>query len=196
MRRIHHLGLFVCGALLASVTCSAQPQKTPRESTNPPEMQIIDGGFLAINTPNGWQRAEGPGLTFFLKRGVRREKANVWIYVSGIPTDAGEADKNLDECVQSDIVHFKERFKQGTVRQEQPLVLPKAKAPVPIVTFESNEAHNSFEQVVYIEETGRVLTLVLSAKNAKAFAKSLPVFQEFARSYGGSIFVTSEETKP
>jgi hypothetical protein len=40
---------------------------------------------------------------------------------------------------------------------------------------------------VYVGESNRVLTLVLSAKEKAAFEKALPVFREFARSYRGSI---------
>jgi hypothetical protein len=94
-----------------------------------------------------------------------------------------ESAKNRQEYIQSDIDEFKKRFADGIVRKEEPLELPKAKTKVPVVYFESNNPkHNAFEQVVYIEEQNRVLTLVLGAKDRGAFDKTLPLFRDFARS--------------
>jgi hypothetical protein len=176
--------------LRAPTVKSAPQKKDSGTPENLSEMLVIDGGFLAVNTPEGWERAQGPGLAFFLKKGVSRNKAPVWIYVSEIPIGPEGESKNVEDCIQSDIDSFKERFKQGLTRREDPLELPKTKRSAPVVTFQSGEAHSAFEQVVYVAEAGRALTFVLSAKTSAAFEGAAPVFREFVKSYGGSIAMT------
>jgi hypothetical protein len=180
-------GVLAASPLRSEFLPHGRLQEKTAKPDEPAEMQMIEGGFLAINTPKGWIRSEGPGLAFFVKDGSNATDAEVWIYVSGSPIGEGESSKNRAEYIQSDIAGFKERFKDGVVREEQALELPKTKSKVPVVSFESGQAHNAFEQVVYIEEQSRVLSLVLSAKNKEAFLNALPLFREFARSYGGSI---------
>jgi hypothetical protein len=124
---------------------------------------------------------------FFVKKGTEPEKADAWIYVSGVPIGPNQEVKSRDEYLESDVAGFRARFKNGSVRIEEPLMLPNAKTSVPVRTFESGEPRNAFEQVVYIAEQTRVLTLVLSAKTKQAYTSSLPLFHEFAQSYGGSI---------
>jgi len=177
------------GLSFAPSFCSpACGQTKPEKSDELPEMQITEGGFLAFDTPKGWERVEGPGLACFVPKDVPVEDAAVWIYISGAPIGEKESAKNRAEYIQSDIAEFRKRFADGIVREEDSLELPKAKTKVPVVHFESNDPkHNSFEEVIYIEEQNRVLMLVLSAKNAEAFEKTLPIFRDFARSYGGSI---------
>jgi hypothetical protein len=185
------------GALAASPLRSeflphGRMQEKTAKPDDPAELQMIEGGFLAINVPSGWVRSEGPGLAFFVKDGSNAKDAEVWIYVSSSPIGEGESSKNRADYIQSDIAGFKKRFKDGIVREEQSLELPKVKTKVPVVSFESGQAHNAFEQVVYIEEEKSVLSLVLSAKNKEAFVKTLPLFREFAKSYGGSIALATE----
>ena len=167
-------------------------QAKPEKSAVPSEMQVIDGGFLAIDTPKGWERVEGPGLACFVAKGASVTDASALIYISGAPIGEKESAKNRKEYIQSDIDEFKQRFPDGIVREVEPLELPKTKARVPVVYFESKHQHNAFEQVVYLEEQNRVLTLVLSAKNRQAFEKGLPPFKAFAKSYSGSVTVVSD----
>ena len=153
-------------------------------------------GLLAIATPKGWVRSDGPGLLFFLPKGVTKQTAVVWIYVSSEPIGPKEETKDLKAFVNSDISGFKQRFKSGIVKQEQSMNLPYAKVSAFVNTFQSNEENNSFERVVYIPDTGRVLILVLSAKTSGAFAKASSTFEEFAKSYRGSITPAPSEKKP
>ena len=172
----------------------AGTQETGVKPEKPGEMQVIDGGFLAIDTPKGWVRSEGPGLLFFLKESAERDSADVWIYVSGDSIGPDASARNLKDYIQSDIAGYRARFKNGLVREEAPMELPRVKLTAPVVTFESQEKHNSFEQVVYAGEQTRILTFVLSAKTEERFVETLPAFQEFAKSYGGSITL-SPDTK-
>jgi hypothetical protein len=185
-------GILIASASGAPLFPFDRIQEQSGKPDEPAEMQMIGGGFLMINTPKGWDRVQGSGLAFFLEKGVDAADAKVWIYVSGSPIGEGESIKSRKDYIQSDIKAFKERFKDGIVREEEPLELPKAKTKVPVVSFESGQAHNAFERVVYIEEQKRVLTLVLSAKNREVFEKTLPLFQEFAQSYGGSVTLTPD----
>jgi hypothetical protein len=75
----------------------------------------------------------------------------------------------------------------AVVRKEEDIMLPEMKQQAFVYTFQSGEANNSFEQVIYIADAGRVLVLTLSAKNSDAFAKSTKIFCAFAQSYRGSI---------
>jgi hypothetical protein len=75
---------------------------------------------------------------------------------------------------------------------EKPLDLTLAKLQAPVCTFQSGEERNSVEQVVYVGEANRVLTLVLSAREKSAFERALPVFHEFAKSFRGSITPTAD----
>ena len=65
---------------------------------------------------------------------------------------------------------------------------------VPIYRFESTEKDNGFEEVICIPENGRVLLLVLNAKNNGAFAKSVQDVRAFAKSYGGNIIYDWDQT--
>jgi len=161
-------------------------------SSSPPEMLVTEQGFLAINTPRGWIRSQGPGLACFVPKSDRRANSLVLIYISSAPIGPDEDAKDANTYVQSDIADFKERFKSGTVKEEEPLVLPKLNTRARVHTFRSGEKHNTIEQVVYIAEVNRVLTLVLSSKEVAAYEQSLPVFRDFARSYRGSIVPASD----
>lgn len=189
--------LSVAGLIALSFAVSfcspAYAQTKPEKSDELPEMQITEGGFLAVDTPKGWERVEGPGLASFVPKDASVADTAVLIYISGVPIGEKESARNRAEYIQSDIAEFKKRFADGIVREEEPLELPKAKTKVPVVHFESNDPkHNPFEQVIYIEEQNRVLTLVLSAKNPDAFDKTLPLFRDFAKSYGGSITLSPD----
>lgn len=170
---------------LISSPCLAQTRAA--QPKQPPEMLVTSEGFLAIETPKGWVRTEGPGLAFFVREGENSKTADVWIYVNSAPVGPKEDAKDLQAFIQSDIAGFKERFKSGIVREERPIELPHAKIRVHVYAFESAEKHNSFEEAAYIPENGRVLILVLSAKNKVAYAKSVQDFRAFAESYRGSI---------
>jgi len=161
-------------------------QKKP-QSTEPPEMLVTEQGFLAINTPKGWVRSKGPGLAYFIRKGDNAVSPPVWIYISSAPIGPNQEAKDAIAYIQSDIADFKARFKAGTVQEEEPLTLPKMNTHAPAYTFRSGEKHNTIEQVAYIGEANRVLTLVLSAKETAPFERALPLFRDFVKSYGGSI---------
>lgn len=161
-------------------------QKRP-ESTEPPEMLVTDQGFLAINTPKGWIRSEGPGLAYFIRKTDKTVSPSVWSYISSAPIGPDQEAKDAAAYVQSDIADFKARFRAGTVQEEEPITLPRMNTRAPVYTFRSGEKQNTIERVAYIGETSRVLTLVLSAKETTSFERTLPAFHDFVRSYGGSI---------
>jgi hypothetical protein len=150
-------------------------------------MLVTTGGFLAIDTPKGWFRTDGPGLAYFLREGDDRKTADVWIYISAAPVGPKEDDKDMQAFIHSDIAGFKKRFKSGIVQEEAPMDLPQMKIRVPVYTFQSTEKNNSFEEIIYVPENGRVLILALSGRDKDAFAKSVHDFQAFAKSYRGSI---------
>lgn len=172
-------------ALILTSPCLAQNNSKEREDV--PEMLLTAEGLLAIDTPKGWVRSEGPGLAFFLREGANSKGVDVWIYISSAPVGPREEAKNVNEYIESDIAGFRERFKNGTVQKEEPIDLPHPKIRVPVYTFQSAEKNNAFERIVYIGEINRVLILAVSAKNKNAFANSLPDFERFAKSYRGSI---------
>ena len=171
----------VRNALLTTALALAGPtlligQKKP-ESTEPPEMVVTEQGFLAISIPKGWIRSEGPGLAFFTRKRDKIENAPVWIYISSAPIGPDQEAKDASTYIQSDIADFNQRFRSATVKEEEPLTLPKINGRAAVYTFRSGGKHNTVEQVVYIGEASRVLTLVLSAKETAAFEQSLPVFR-------------------
>ena len=90
--------------------------------------------------------------------------------------------------MDSDVAALR-RDSNGVVRTELSLPLPNANIQAPVLTFESGEKKNAVEQVIYIQDVGRVLTLVLSAKRKSEFEKALPLFRDFAKSYRGGITV-------
>jgi hypothetical protein len=153
----------------------------------PPEMLVTEEGFLAIDTPRGWQRTEGPGLAYFVPPTAKDEKPLVWIYISAESVGEKEQSKDMKAYIESDKANFRQRFKNGVTRDETPLQMTHAKLQATVVTFRSGEVRNAVEQVAYIGEDNRVLTLVLSASENSAFEKALPVFREFVSSYRGSI---------
>jgi hypothetical protein len=189
------LGL-VSAVLPLLVLCSCTAQKPSADTSAPHEMLVTAQGFIAIDTPKGWVHSEGPGLAFFLPDGVSPQKADVWIYISGAPVGPKEEDKDTNSYIQSDIAGFMQRFKKGVVRKEEDLLLPEMKQKVAVYTFQSGEAQNAFEQVIYVSDVNRVLTFTLSAKSLEAFTKSTRIFHEFAKSYRGSIQMGSPEDKP
>jgi hypothetical protein len=173
-----------------SLTAAPRTQE-PAKSSEPAEMLVTEQGFLAINSPKGWVRTDGPGLANFVPPQEGKGPSPVWIYISSAPIGPNEEAKDLQSYIASDKRAFKQRFKNGIVQEETPLSLPQAKYQAPVVTFQSGEKSNTVEQVVYIGEGARVLTLVLSAIKQAAFEKALPTFRDFASSYRGSITPTS-----
>ncbi|HZV59763.1 MAG TPA: hypothetical protein VFF42_05440 [Candidatus Eremiobacteraceae bacterium] len=174
---------FVC---LTAVPLAQESAK----SSEPAEMQMTAEGFLAINSPLGWVRADGPGLAYFVPPQENRGQPLVWIYISGARIGPKEEAKDLKSYIDSDKAGFKRRFKNGIVQEETPLSLPQVKQQAPVVTFRSGQRENAIEQVVYVGEATRVLTFVLSARDQAAFEKALPTFRDFAKSYRGSITLT------
>jgi len=175
--------------LLTNFVCLAAAPLTqePTKSSEPAEMLMTEQGFLAIDSPKGWVRTDGPGLAYFIPSQGDKGQSLVWIYISSAPIGPNEEAKDLKSYIDSDKAAFKQRFKNGVVQEETPLSLPQAKHQAPVLTFRSGEKRNTVEQVVYVGEGTRVLTLVLSAKEQAAFEKALPTFREFARSYRGSV---------
>jgi hypothetical protein len=186
--------LMLCFVAFVFAASDAVAQQSSQKS-EPPEIQLIEQGLLVLSTPKGWERQPGPGLLCLTKKGAQLEKADVWIYVSGAPVGPNEEAKSRDEYIESDVAQFHARFKNGTVRVEEPLELPNAKTSVPVRTFESGDSHNAYEQVIYIAESTRVLTLVLSAKTKTAYIASLAAFHEFAKSYNGSIIESPDSPR-
>ena len=167
--------MYFCGSALAE-------QST--DGAQPPEMLLTEQGFLAIDSPKGWVRTTRPGLAYFVPPGSGREQPSVWIYISSALIGPNEETKDAKAYIQSDIAGFKRRLKAGMVREEVPLSLPYVKLQAPVYTFQSGENRNALEQVAYVSENDRVLTLVLSGRDRATF---LPLFQKFAQSYRGSI---------
>jgi hypothetical protein len=180
--------ILVCYFMFFGAALLAQK---PPDSSDLPEMIATEQGFLAINTPRGWERSDGPGLAFFVPKTKSKEPSPVWIYIGSAPIGPSEGAKDLKSYVESDITEFKKTFKSGLVQAEPTLSLPYAKLQAVVYTFRSGEKHNTVERVAYIGESNRVLTLVLSARTDPAFERALPVFREFAESYRGSITPTS-----
>src|ERR1700738_3919600 len=174
---------FVC---LTAVPLAQESAK----SSEPAEMQMTAEGFLAINSPLGWVRADGPGLAYFVPPQENRGQPLVWIYISGARIGPKEEAKDLKSYIDSDKAGFKRRFKNEIVKEKTPLSLPQVKQQAPVVTFRSGQRENAIEQVVYVGEATRVLTFVLSARDQAAFEKALPTFRDFAKSYRGSITLT------
>jgi hypothetical protein len=187
-----YLRFNVLAVLVATVSASiSMAQKPDANPEKPHEMLMTQAGLIAMDTPEGWEQADGPGMAFFLPKGADSSKPAVWIYLSGIPVGPNESAKDTASAIQSDISEFKKHFPNGIARKEKPLTLPLAKEDATVYTFESGEAHNSFEQVIYIDDAGQVLTLTLSARNRSAFDSGLPALKAFATSYGGTVHVTT-----
>ena len=179
----------LASSLLLLILCASLPaQQKPNDST-PPEIISTEDGLVALTTPKGWVRADGPGAAYFVPE-ASTQNPPVCIYLSSASIGAKEEVKDMDAYIESDITNFKRRYKNAVVQREQPLALSLMKLQAPIVTFRSGEKTNSFEQVVYIPDVGRVWTLVLSAKEEPAFTNSLPALHDFAQSYRGTISVS------
>jgi hypothetical protein len=180
--------LLTSGATITTALLAQQPTETSK----PPEMLMTEQGFLAIDSPKGWVRTAGPGLARFVPPPQDQGQPLVWIYISSAAVVPNEEGKDLKAYIGSNTAGCKRRFKNGEVQREAPLRLPRVKLDVPVRTFRSNEKRNTAEQVVYVAEATRVLTLVLSAREPSAFAKALPTFRDLARSYRGSITPTRD----
>ncbi len=180
----------LAGLLLSLMICTPSPAQSPSKQTeNVHEMLLTEDGFIAIDTPKGWVRADGPGLAFFVHQGDSTDAALVWIYINSAPVGPKEEAKCMSEYIASDIAGFKKHFKKGSVRKEAPIKLPNAISEAPVYTFLSGENSNAFEQTVYVTDHNRVLILALSAKEKDAFDKALEDFRKFAQSYRGNITV-------
>jgi hypothetical protein len=180
-------------ALFVSSLCVGQ-----KPSADPSALPQLETrlGPIAIDTPKGWSRATGPGLAIFLREGTNPDTADAWIYISSAPIGPKEEYRNLNSYIQYDVTAFRDKYKNGTVQKEQPMLLPPAKTRARIYTFESTEWRNAYEQVVYIEEAHRVLVLTLSAKTSNAFLQSMAAFREFVQSYRGSANPGAVAKKP
>ena len=160
-------------------------QQKPSDST-PPEIISTEDGLVALTTPKGWVRADGPGAAYFVPE-TSTQNPPVCIYLSSASVGAREEAKDMEAYIEFDVANFKRKYKNAVVQREQPLALPHMELQAPIVTFRSGEKTNSFEQVIYIPDVDRVWTLVLSAKEGPAFTNSLPALHDFAQSYRGTI---------
>ena len=185
--------------LIAAMLLMSAPSRTPatltqesRKSSEPAEMLVTQEGFLAISSPRGWIRTDGPGLAYFVPPQKGKGQPPVWIYISSAPIGPTEETKDLKAYIDSAKAEFKQRFRNAVVQEEVPLSLRDTTHPAPVLTFRSGEKRNAIEQVVYVGETTRVLTFVLSATEQSAFERALPTFRKFASSYRGSITTTDK----
>ena len=175
-------------ATLLSLVASSGPLITLAQNGDQlHEMIATEEGFIAMDTPKDWQRANGPGLAFFLRAKDSVETAPVFMYLSATPYGPNEDAKTGNDVISSDIADFKKRFRNGVAQKDEDIELPRAKAQATVYTFLSGEAHNAFEKIAYIREANRMLIVCLSAKNDVEFRGSNATFESFVRSYGGSI---------
>src|SRR5580693_149083 len=84
LRALSTAGLIV-SSFVPLLCSSTYAQAKPEKSDERAEMQIIEGGFLAIDTPKGWERVEGSGLACFVTKGASVMDAAALIYISGAP---------------------------------------------------------------------------------------------------------------
>jgi len=187
------LGRFVLIVMMLWTSWSlAQKEPNRKNADKLPEMQITDAGLLAIDTPEGFKRVDGPTLVFFVPKDAARKKSGVVIYVGSVPMGPSESSKDFKSAIQEDIDGFKAEYKSGSVKEEEDLDLPRAKRRAPRYTMLSGKKNNGFEQIVFIDEGHRVLMLVLSTSSQDDFARMLPLFHTFARSYGGLVVIGSK----
>ena len=184
---------FGFGRILLTACLIVQASSQPKQTKEPSEMLVTEGGLLAIDTPRHWTRVNGPGLAFFVREGDRLENAAVVIYISSAPIGPAEDSKNLEEYIASDLVGFKKQYKKGSAQKEKSFHLPFAERDAPVYTFLSGEAQNGFEQVIYIPEAERILTLTISANTKDGYDKALDEFHRFASSYRGSIVMDRDK---
>jgi hypothetical protein len=182
-------------ALMVLTTAACAGQSGPTESSKTHEMILAPDAFVAIDTPKGWVRSEGPGLAYFLREGDKPRHADVWIYVDYADTGQHAKDKDMNSFINSDIAAFKRRFKNGTVQREDPLALPRVKSQATVYSFRSGERKNAFEEIAYIGDVRHVWILALSATNRDALTSALPAFRDFVQTYGGSIIMGSPDEK-
>lgn len=202
----HSKASLIFGLLFGAAVCapsqkqSETPEHKPVQSASAGaadvhEMLFTEAGLLAFDTPKDWERSDGPGFACFVPKGSDVATSPAIIYISGAVIGPDQQDKTLNDYVRSDISGFKSRFKKGEVHREQPMFLPVTKMEVPVYTFRSGQQNNAVEQVAYVQDTDqRVLTVVLSAKTDIAFSKSLAAFQNFVKSFRGSIVQSSGHT--
>jgi hypothetical protein len=100
--------------VLTAAACAAQSGPTDR--SNPHEMILAPDAFVAIDTPKGWVRSEGPGLAYFLREGDKPRRADVCIYVDYSDIGRHAKDKDMNSFINSDIAAFKHRFKNGAAQ--------------------------------------------------------------------------------
>ena len=80
--------------------------QAPSGAQEPPEMLLTEEGFLAIDTPRGWLRAEGPGLAYFVPPTAKNEKPPVWIYISAASVGAKDLPEDMKAYIESDKGRF------------------------------------------------------------------------------------------
>ena len=184
--------------LFISCSIALFPFNTPptavQQTDEHHEMIITADGLVAMDAPEGWQQANGPGLAFFLRKKDSAENAPVFMYLSATPYGPTEESKTSEEVISTDISDFKQRFKTGNVQKSSDIDLPRVKSRATIYTFISGQSHNSFEKIAYIAELHRVLIVCMSAKNEAAFKESDAAFISFVKSFGGSITETATPT--
>ena len=179
--------------LLIGLLIPANP--ITQNNDEPHEMIATEAGLTAMDTPEGWRRADGPGLAFFIREKDTPGDVQVFMYISLTPFGPKEDAKTADAVLASDISGFKKRFKNGSVQKEEDIDLPRAKSRATVYTFVSHETNNAFEQIAYIRELNRVLIICLSARDNDRFQASRTAFRAFVHSYGGSVGVIDGSQK-
>ena len=157
-------------------------------------MLMTNEGLIAIDAPEGWVRSEGPGLAAFLRKSDGdSQSAEVLIYINTSSTDPKQ---DVEDFIKQDVEGFRARFKKAAIKEEAPIKLAHVKGQMRVWTFQSGEQFSAFERLAYAGEADRVLILALSAKRKALFEESLPAFEEFVRSYRGSIWFGPDAKKP
>lgn len=153
---------------------------------NQGEMFMTSAGFLAISTPPGFQRSDGPMPVWFIPE--KGKAGSGAIYITPVRIGEGTPFANLAKFIEDDIAGFRKRFTKGMANEEKPLSIPHGNQKVPAWTFRSGEKNNGFERLVFVEDArGLVWLLVLTTSTDADFKKHLPAFETFVKSYKGSI---------
>jgi hypothetical protein len=68
--------------ILPAIPSVASLAQKASQVSDLPEMLATQQGFLAISTPKGWVRTDGPGLAYFVPQVQSNGDPSVWIYIS------------------------------------------------------------------------------------------------------------------
>lgn len=174
--------LFIAVSLIPNV--GAQP------APNNGEMQMTSAGFLAVSTPAGFLRVEGPIDVVFTPGGKEFGTTGSFIYITPVRIGKGTRFKSLDAFVADDVKRFRKQYKKSAAQEESAVELPFDGRKAPSWTFRSGESKNAFERLVFLQDAEKLVwLLVLSATSAAEFEQTVPVFLDFVRTYKGSIIL-------